>query len=72
MVKTKSISQLKKEIKDIEKKKKKEVEETKRRELEEKLKRLKAKPKIALRARVRRGLGKGASALDIAGKSFWG
>ncbi len=67
----KSISQLQKEIKDIEKRKKKEVEEAKRRELEEKLKRLKAKPKIGPRARVRHGLGKGVSgALDRASQSF--
>ncbi len=70
--KSKSISELEKEIKDVEKKKKEEAEEVKRKELEEKLKRLKAKPKISPRAKIRRGLGKGASALDRASKAFWG
>ncbi len=70
--KLKSISQLEKEIKDIEKKKKEEVEEAKRKELEERLKRLKAKPKISPREKIRRGLGKRASALDRASKAFWG
>jgi len=70
--KHKSISQLEKEIQDVEKRKKKEVEEAKRKELEEKLKRLKAKPKISLREKTRRRLGKGASILDRGAKAFWG
>ena len=72
MGKSKSISQLENEIKDIEKKKKAEAEESKRKELEGKLKRLKAKPKISPQEKIRRRLGKGASILDRASKSFWG
>ncbi len=68
----KSITELEKEIKEIEKKKKKEIEEAKRKELEEKLKRLKAKPKVSQQEKIRRRLGKGASALDRASKTFWG
>ncbi len=69
MGKLKSISQLQKEIKDIEKKK---AEERKRRELEEKLGRLKAKPKTDIRFKIRRRLGGRISgALDkVTGQFF--
>ena len=67
MVSKKSISQLQKEIKDIEQKRREEDQRTK---LQEKLKRLKtpSKPKrITARGRIRMGLGKRVSgALDRA------
>jgi len=67
---SKTLSQLKKEIEEIEKKAK---EGAKKRELEEKLERLKTKSKIGVQVRIRRGLGKGIpSALDRAGERFWG
>ena len=55
---SKSISQLQKEISDIEKRKKEEV---KRRGLEEKLKRLKTPSKISPQQKIRRILGKRVS-----------
>ena len=82
--KEKSISQLKKEIKDIENKIKKEIKdienkikkEKERRVLEEKLKSLKAnsKPKKqGIRERIRKGIGKRTSgALDRASKLTFG
>ena len=57
---SKSIPQLQKEIKDIERKR---TEEKKRRELEEKLKRLKTPSKISPQQRIRKVLGKRVSSV---------
>ncbi len=66
----KSIAQLQKEIKDLERKKREKV---KREALEEKLKRLKTPSKMGARGRIRRGLGPRISrSLDRASKSIIG
>ena len=69
---SKSVSQLQKEIEDIEKKKK---ENKKKKELEEKLKRLKApyqlSPGEKIQKKIRKALGKGVTGALDRGSDFF-